>query len=88
TAVPILAYAAGHEHTLQILTGKNAGLNIISGKGIIKHTEALTAGTNTIAATRHEGFQRMDFLLDGRVRIGMIDCSSGTAVEVFSMWMR
>lgn len=86
--VPILVYAAGHEHTLQILTGKNANLNIISGKGIIKHSEALTTGTNTIAATRHEGFQRMDLLLDGRIRIGMIDCSSGEAVEVFSMWMR
>ena len=85
---PILAYAAGHEHTLQILTGRNGDLNIVSGKGIIKHSEALTTGTNTIAATRHEGFQRMDLLLDGRIRIGMIDCSSGTAVEVFSMWMR
>lgn len=85
--VPILVYAAGHEHTLQILTGKNANLNIISGKGIIKHSEALTTGANTIAATRHEGFQRMDFLIDGRIRIGMIDCSSGTAVEVFSMWL-
>ncbi len=88
TVEPILAYAAGHEHTLQIITGKNAHLNIVSGKGIIKHTEALTTGTNTIAATRHEGFQRMDLLLDGRIRLGMIDCSSGKAVEVFSMWMR
>jgi hypothetical protein len=88
TEAPILAYVAGHEHALQVLSGKSKGLNIVSGKGIVKHTEALTTGWNTIAATRNTGFQRMDILLDGRIRLGMIDCSSGIAEEVFSMWMQ
>lgn len=88
TVNPVLVYAAGHEHTLQILTGKEPHLNVVSGKGIAKHSEALTVKGNTIAATRHPGFQRIDLLRDGGIRLSMIDCSNGEGVEVFTMKLK
>jgi hypothetical protein len=80
-----IAYAAGHEHTLQVLRDASGFFYLVSGNGIEKHTEALTWSDDTILATREKGFMRMDVLTDGRVRLGVIN-SAGT--EIFSILLR
>lgn len=85
-----VAYAAGHEHTLQVLDRKAHHYYIVSGKGIQKHTEGLTHGDNTIFADRSAGFMRIDFARNGSVRLGVIEANgdSVNGMEVFSMMLR
>ncbi len=86
---PPLAYASGHEHALQVLHGAGAYLLIVSGGGTSDHSPALTVGSNTLFAHMHPGFVRIDFLSDGRVRLGAIVPIDeyGRSEEVFSMWV-
>lgn len=85
-----VAYAAGHEHTLQVLDGPPDHFYLVSGKGIQKHTEALTYGDNSIFAHRGTGFMRMDFALNGSIRLGVIEATedSVSGVEIFSLKLR
>ncbi len=88
---PPLIYASGHEHALQILTYKGvADYLIVSGHGSRAHTTAVTDADNTLFAHQHPGFVKVDFLKDGRVRLGVIEPQGRgeTDVEVFSMWLR
>lgn len=85
-----VAYAAGHEHTLQVLERKARHYYLVSGKGIQKHTEALTYGDNSIFAHRGTGFMRLDFTKGGSIRLGVLEAreDSLNGVEVFSMMVR
>jgi hypothetical protein len=86
---PPVAYAAGHEHTLQVLYGRSDLFYLVSGNGIAKHSEALTYGDNTLMATRKKGFMRLDVTADGRVRLGVITTGNGTdGEEIFSKMLR
>lgn len=80
-----VAYAAGHEHTLQVLNKQAHHYYLVSGNGITKHNESLTDGDDTILASRDKGFMRMDILVDGRIRLGVI---ASNGVEIFSMMLR
>jgi hypothetical protein len=83
-----LAYAAGHEHVLEVLAKSAKQYLLVSGKGIQKHSEALTTGEQTIFASRRQGFMRLDFLKNGNVRLGVTDTSEGEGREIFSMMLR
>lgn len=88
---PPLAYASGHEHNLQILT--HAGIVnhlIVSGNGTITHSSPVSHGQNTLFAHQHTGFVKLDFLNDGRVRLGVIEPreQGREDAEIFSMWLR
>ncbi|MFA6439266.1 MAG: metallophosphoesterase [Bacteriovoracaceae bacterium] len=86
-----IAYAAGHEHTLQIIQKMASHYYLVSGNGIAKHDEALTYADETILASRKKGYMRLDLLTDGRVRLGVIvadSINSAEGYEVFSMMLR
>lgn len=85
---PPLIYAAGHEHNLQVFQRAPARYQVVSGAGIYGHTTAVRAITGTRYARRASGFQRITFLRDGRVRLGVILVNrNGQAREDFSMFL-
>jgi hypothetical protein len=88
---PPLAFASGHEHSLQVLThGDIVKYLLVSGHGTRQQTEPVSHSTNTLFAYQHPGFMRLDILQDGRVRLGVMEPrgNGSTSMEVFSMWLR
>lgn len=86
---PVL-FAAGHDHSLQILKHVNESLILVSGAGSETKVTQVTKSEKTIFARSHTGFTRIDYLKDGRVRIGIIipTDQTGSREEVFSMWFQ
>jgi hypothetical protein len=88
-----LAYAAGHDHSLQVFdSSKGARFLLVSGLG--SHTHASEVGDNrhTLFAHAnpiHPGFMQIDFLRDGDVRLGVIESDGDhpEGVEVFSTFL-
>lgn len=94
-----LAYAAGHDHSLQVFTSDEgpeyllvSGLGSASRASDVGHDDAtLFAHANSA----HPGFMQVDFLRDGRVRLAVIqavpavgDAAPPPPAEVFSLFMR
>src|SRR5207344_1108068 len=72
-----LVYAAGHEHSLQVLKGSDSAHSLlVSGAGskIIK----VSHGPETLFAHEHRGFMEVDFLLDGSVFLRVVEPREGT----------
>lgn len=85
---PPLAYAAGHDHNLQVLTGRAARYFLVSGGGSFGHTTWVEALPETRFARRASGYMRLDMLRTGRVRLGVILVDAkGEAREAFSLWL-
>lgn len=84
---PVIAYASGHEHALQVINKESHHYYLVSGKGIQNHYEALSIDTATIAATRNEGFMRLDVLANGKIRLAVIAVEGDSDVEIFSMFL-
>jgi hypothetical protein len=85
---PPLIYAAGHEHTLQVIAGTSARYVLVSGAGTFGHFDRVTALDSTRFARSASGFMRVEFLRDGRARLGvMIVDRAGTATEEFGLWL-
>jgi hypothetical protein len=83
-----LVYAAGHEHTLQVLDGGAAAHLIVSGAGRFGHTSNVTAIAGSRFVASSAGFVRLDVLTDGRIRLGVIVTdAAGGGEERFSMWL-
>jgi hypothetical protein len=86
---PPLFFAAGHEHTLQVLQGERPYTVLVSGNGMEDHEPSLAPAPSMLFGDVHTGFMRVDVLVDGRVRLGVIRARDreGTPEEVFSMWL-
>ncbi|HEX9726926.1 MAG TPA: hypothetical protein VGA37_00305 [Gemmatimonadales bacterium] len=85
--IPI-AYAAGHDHNLQVLHGDQAQFLLVSGAGYYGHTSKAFRTPETYFARATSGFMQIDILTDGRVRLGVLEVDQhGTAAELFSMWL-
>ena len=85
---PPLVYAAGQEHTLQVLDGGAAAHLIVSGAGRFGHTSHVTAIPGSRFVASSAGFVRLDVLTDGRIRLGVIVTdAAGGGEERFSMWL-
>lgn len=69
---PPLAYASGHEHSLQLLEGKGARYQIVSGTGNYGHITPVATRAGTLFAASESGYVRLHVQRDGRVRLGMI----------------
>ncbi len=83
-----LAFVAGHDHGLQVLSGKGAQHLLVSGSGSYDHNNAVKKLDRTRYASDKPGFMRVDVLRDGRVRLGVLLVDDkGGAREVFSMWL-
>jgi len=83
-----LIYAAGHDHTLQVIGGTSARYELVSGAGIFGHHDRVTAIDGTRFAQSASGFMRVDVLRDGRARLGvMVVDRRGAAAEAFALWL-
>lgn len=85
--VPLI-YAAGHDHTLQVIRGTSACYALVSGAGIFGHHDRVTALDSTRFARSASGFMRVEFLRDGRARLAvtLVD-GGGDAAEAFALWL-
>lgn len=69
---PPLAFAAGHEHTLEVLRGGAAPNLLVSGAGYYGHTTATKWRPETRYQKAASGFLRLDFMRSGEVRLGIL----------------
>ena len=85
---PPLAYLAGHDHGLQVLSTGATPYVLVSGAGSYDHTTAVGRLDTTLYASGRPGFMRVDVLTTGRVRLGVLRVDAqGRATEVFAMWL-
>lgn len=86
-AEPPLVYAAGHEHSLQVLEGgKAAAYVLVSGAGSHKKITSVGHGKNTLFAHSHSGIMVLDFLEDRRVLLQVVE--PGANGVVFRKWLK
>jgi hypothetical protein len=69
---PPLVFAAGHEHTLEVLRGDTASTLLVSGTGYYGHTSPTKWRPETRYQKAASGFMRLDFLKSGDVRLGVL----------------
>ena len=91
---PTLAYAAGHDHSLQVFRSRTGPrYTMVSGLGATSRTSEVGTASNTLFAHAnplHTGFMQMDFLRSGAVRLSVMEASAdnpGVGTEVFSMML-
>ncbi|MEP7176932.1 MAG: metallophosphoesterase [Gemmatimonadales bacterium] len=82
---PPAIYAAGHEHSLQLIDRGRPPLLAVSGAGIYGHESHVEAVPGTRLAVSKAGFMRVDLLRDGRLRVGVITVDrTGAPSEVYA----
>ncbi len=70
---PPLVYAAGHEHSLQVLEGAGvARYLLVSGAGAFGHVTQTAWTRATLFAGALSGYMRVDLEKSGRVRLGVV----------------
>jgi hypothetical protein len=80
-----LAYAAGHEHNLQVLKGKDVKHILVSGAGYFGHLSRAEQTPATVFARALSGYMRMEVGRNGQVRLAVITVdASAHATEVFT----
>ncbi|RKU20026.1 hypothetical protein C6500_09515 [Candidatus Poribacteria bacterium] len=82
---PLLIYASGHEHSLQVLKGNVTDYLLVSGAAASRKVTEVMSGNNTLFAHQHTGFMAIDFLNDGRVLLRVVE-PEGNGV-VFHRWL-
>ena len=68
-----LAWASGHEHVLQVIESREWGRVLVSGSGIYGHVTYVKNVEGSLYRAARSGFMRIDFLRDGRRRLGVIE---------------
>lgn len=86
---PPLAYASGHEHTLQVLEKPEwARLLLVSGTGIYDHTSPVRDLPETRFAASASGFMRLELTASGRARLGVLVVDErGETKEPYCRWV-
>ena len=85
---PVVFYAAGHEHNLQVVRDSTFGHVLVSGAGYFDHTTRTVYLDESQFARAASGYMRLDVLSDGRIRLGvMVVEGKGIVGEAFSMWL-
>lgn len=82
---PLLIYAAGHEHSLQVLKGEVTDYLLVSGAAARRKVTEVMSGDNTLFAHQHTGFMAIDFLNDGKVLLRVVE-PEGKGV-LFHRWL-
>jgi hypothetical protein len=86
-----LVYAAGHDHSLQVLEGDaSVGYLLVSGLGSPSKGNRVGSGKRTLFAHSRRGltgFMQIDFLKDGGVRLSVIeaDARDGQVEKIWSV---
>ncbi|MFQ5551280.1 MAG: hypothetical protein ACE5FJ_08600 [Gemmatimonadales bacterium] len=84
-----LAYAAGHEHNLQVIAGESVQYYLVSGAGYFDHTSPAGWRSETLFAGDESGFQKLEFTSTGRVRLSVwVVGANGTDREAFAVWIK
>ncbi len=83
--MPLLIYASGHEHSLQVLKGDTVDYLLISGAAASRKVTEVMSGTNTLFAHQHTGFMAVDFFIDGKVLLRVVE-PEGRGV-LFHRWL-
>ena len=84
-AQPPLAWAAGHEHALQVIESERYGRVLVSGAGIYDHEGHVDAVPGSLYQASRAGYQRIDFLHDGTRRLGVVEVAKdGSSREAFA----
>lgn len=65
TRPPIVVYASGHDHALQVLEGPGVDVSLVSGAGASHHETAVGRGPDTLLAQQTAGFMMLDVTPSG-----------------------
>ena len=72
TKHPPLVYAAGHEHNLQVLKGRETPYLLVSGAGAFGHLTPAHDTPATLFARTASGFMRVDVDKNGEARLAVV----------------
>ena len=82
---PLLIYASGHEHSLQVLKNDVLDYLLVSGAAASRKVTEVMSGENTLFAHQHTGFMAVDFFTDGKVLLRVVE-PEGKGV-LFHQWL-
>jgi hypothetical protein len=69
---PPLAYAAGHDHNLQVLRDSSAGVLLVSGGGSRNRAGSIAPYRGTLFARRGRGFMELTVYGDGHAELSVV----------------
>jgi hypothetical protein len=89
TRRPPLALAGGHDHNLQVLSGRHGvRYALVSGAGSVSRPDPVSHGDDTLCASPEAGFLRLDLLQDGRARLEVVEVApDGSVARPWSAWL-
>ena len=67
-----LVYAAGHDHNLQVLSGQDVKVLLVSGAGYYGHVSRTVWTRNTLFAREASGYMLMEIAPEGPPRLGVM----------------
>ena len=86
---PPLIYAAGHDHSLQVLHGRTSSYALVSGAGSLDKGEcAARLRESLYVGQATSGFMRLDFVPGDSVLLRVYRYDSNVHGEVYSHWLR
>ena len=86
---PTLVYAAGHDHSLQVLHGRTSSYVLVSGAGSIGKGEcAARLRQSVYVGQATSGFMRLDFAAGDSVLLRVYRYDAHVQGEVYSHWLR
>ena len=83
---PLLIYASGHEHSLQVLKGDVTDYLLVSGLGSSEKATEVSHGDNTLFAHQHSGFMALDFLSNREILLRVVEPADKEVL--FHLWLR
>ena len=85
---PPLIFAAGHDHSLQVLRGRTSSYVLVSGAGSIGKGEcAARLRQSLYVGQATSGFMRLDFMAGDSALLRVYRYDSHVQGEVFSQWL-
>jgi len=78
---PPLAWAAGHEHVLEVIESPRFGRVFVSGAGIHGHVTHVRGVEGARYQAARSGYMRLDFLRDGRRRLAVVEVAKDAATR-------
>ena len=86
---PPLIFAAGHDHSLQVMRGRTSSYVLVSGAGSLGKGEcAARLRESLYVGQATSGFMRLDFAAGDSVLLRVYRYDSHVQGEVFSHWLR
>jgi hypothetical protein len=86
-----LAYAAGHDHHLEVQKDDTFGYHLISGHGSNGHNTVVSYSDSTLfshSSRWQPGFMQIDFYADRGARLAVVESTGpDSGIEMYSRWM-